>query len=180
MVLTNHLSCFPSHSNNLPTPIAYYVQHIQLSKAELDIIQDSVECDLVYCTIYHLTHRGWPKCWQDICPHCPTLLGHKGQWCPLNLACSSRGQEVCILPELLDCMLADLHGTHQGINGVQAAHKGGCVLARHRCQYHVNYVCQCTICIKHKASNPAQPTLPRDATWWPLAGNCSGLSNPPG
>ena len=26
----------------------------------------------------------------------------------------------------------------------------------------VNYVCQCTICIKHKASPPTQPVLPRD------------------
>ena len=38
MVLANCLRHFPSCSNNLPIPIAYNVQHVQLSKAEMDII----------------------------------------------------------------------------------------------------------------------------------------------
>ena len=38
MVLANHLSHFPSHSNYLPIPIAENVQHVQLSNAELNII----------------------------------------------------------------------------------------------------------------------------------------------
>ena len=65
MVLANHLHCIPSRSNNLPIPLAYNVQHIQFSKAELDIIQGSMECEPVYSTIYHLTFRGWPKYSQE-------------------------------------------------------------------------------------------------------------------
>ena len=38
MVLADHFSCFPSHINSLPIPIAHNVQHVQLSKAQLDII----------------------------------------------------------------------------------------------------------------------------------------------
>ena len=61
MVLTNPLSHFPSHVNSLPIPISHNVQHVLLSNAELDIIQGSVECALVYSTVYCLTVRGWPN-----------------------------------------------------------------------------------------------------------------------
>ena len=57
-VLANHLSHFPSHVNSLPIPIAH---NVQLSKAELNIIQGSMECDPVYSIIYCLTLRCWPK-----------------------------------------------------------------------------------------------------------------------
>ena len=38
MVLVDHLSCFPSTSNSLLLPLAHNIQHVQLSKADLDII----------------------------------------------------------------------------------------------------------------------------------------------
>ena len=38
MVLADHLSCFPSHSNYLPILIVHNVQHVHLSNTELDII----------------------------------------------------------------------------------------------------------------------------------------------
>ena len=55
MVLADCLTCFPSNSNYLPIPLAQNIQYIQLSSADLDIIQGSVECDPVYSTVYHLT-----------------------------------------------------------------------------------------------------------------------------
>ena len=45
--LANCLCCFPLHINSLPFPITQNVQHVQLSNAELDIIQGSIERDLV-------------------------------------------------------------------------------------------------------------------------------------
>ena len=42
IVLVDHLNHFPSHINSLPIPIAHTVQHVQLSKAERDIIWGSV------------------------------------------------------------------------------------------------------------------------------------------
>ena len=68
IVLADHLSHFPSNSNYLPIPLAQNIQHIQLSTAQLDVIQGSVEYDPVYSTVYHLTLRGWPDHVQDI-PH---------------------------------------------------------------------------------------------------------------
>ena len=55
MVLADHLSHFPSNYNYLPIPLAQNIQHVQLSSADLDVIQGSVECDLVYSTVYCLT-----------------------------------------------------------------------------------------------------------------------------
>ena len=55
MGLADCSSCFPSNTNYLPIPLAQNIQHVQLSTADLDIIQSSVECDLVYSTIYCLT-----------------------------------------------------------------------------------------------------------------------------
>ena len=60
MVLSDCLSHFPSNSNYLPIPLAHNIQHVQLSTSELDVIQGSVERDLVYSTVYHLTLRRWP------------------------------------------------------------------------------------------------------------------------
>ena len=94
-------------------------------------------------------------------PALPDISGVPGMNCLSILAFSSRGQESEFPPELLNCILADLHGTHQDI---------------HRMQTHVrekvywpgidadiaDYICQCTICTKHKACPPAQPMLPRD------------------
>ena len=106
IVLADHLSCFPSWSNNLPIP--HNVQHIQLSKADLDIIWDAVECDLVYSTIYCLTLWGWPKHWQEV----PHIAGHFwGTRDKLSIKSGLllKGTRVCILWNsstipLLTCM----------------------------------------------------------------------------
>ena len=58
MVLANHLSCFPSNTNYLPIPLVQNTQYVQLSTADLDIIQGSVESGPVYSTIYCLTLEG--------------------------------------------------------------------------------------------------------------------------
>ena len=112
MVLANYLNCLPSWSNNLPIPIAYNVQHVQLSKAELNIIQGSMECDPVYSTIYHLTLRGWTKCWQDVPDMLPSTCGAQWMNCLSNTAYSSKGTRVCVPLELPNHTLADLHGAH--------------------------------------------------------------------
>ena len=58
MVLADRLSHFPSNTNCFPIPLVQNIQHVQLSTADLDIMQGSVECDPVYSTIYHLTPEG--------------------------------------------------------------------------------------------------------------------------
>ena len=118
MVLADHLSCFPSNSNYLPIPLAQNIQHIQLSTAELDVIQGSVECDLVYSTVYCLSLRGWPNWVQDV-PHVARCLWGTRDKLSINNGLLLRGTRVCIPPELLKRTLADLHGAHQGVNRMQ-------------------------------------------------------------
>ena len=160
MVLADHLSCFPSNSNYLPIPLAQNIQHIQLSTAELDVIQGSVECDLVYSTVYCLTLRGWPDWVQDV-PHVVRHFWDTRDELSIDNGLLLKGTRVCIPPELLKRTLADLHGAHQGINGMQAQAREAVYWPGIDADIS-DYVSQCTICTKHKASLPAQPMLPRD------------------
>ena len=107
IMLADHSSHFVSTSNSLPIPLAHNIQHVQLSKADLDIIQDSVECDPVYSTITCLTLRGWPECRQDI-PHIAQHFWGTRDELSINSGLLLKGTRVCILPELLDRTLADL------------------------------------------------------------------------
>ena len=64
-----------------------------------------------------------------------------------------KGTRVCVPPELLDHTLADLHGAQQGIDRMQlqarlAAYWPGIDTDI------VDFVCQCAICTKYKASPP--------------------------
>ena len=165
MLLANCLSRFPSPSNYLPILIAHNVQHVQLSSAELDIIWGSVECNPVHSTVCHLTLRGWPECQQEV-PHIPDISGVCKMNCLSIQVYSSRGQGYSFPPELLKCTLADLHGAHQGINRMQAQAREAVYWLDIDADI-ANYVCQCTICTKHKASPPAQPMLPWDIPYGP-------------
>ena len=60
-----------------------------------------------------------------------------------------------------NCTLADLHGTHQGIDKMQAQARGAVYWPSIDANI-AGYVCQCTICNKHEASPPAQHMLPWD------------------
>ena len=81
MVLADHLRCFPSNTNYLPIPLAKNIQHVQLSTADLDFIQGSVECNLVYSQITFRMSLALPD-----------ISGALEMNCPLTLAFSSRGQ----------------------------------------------------------------------------------------
>ena len=70
-----------------------------------------------------------------------------------------KGTGVCILPELLNRTLADLHGAHQGVDRMQAQVREAVYWPGIDAAI-ADYVNQCTMCTKHKASPPAQPMLP--------------------
>ena len=118
MVLVDHLCYFSSLKHSLPIPIAQNIQHVQLPNGELDVIQGSVECNLGYSTVYHLTLRGRPKHRQQV----PHIAKHSwGAWDELSIDASLllKGTRVCIPPELLNHFLANLHGGHQGMDRMQ-------------------------------------------------------------
>ena len=160
MVLADHLSCFPSNTNYLPTPLAHNIQHVQLSTSELDVIQGAVEHGPVYSTVYCLTLRGWPDQVQDV-PHIARHFWGTRDELSIDNGLLLKGTRVCIPPKLLKRTLADLHGTHQGVNRMQAQEREAVYWPAIDSDIS-DYVCRCTICTKHKASLPAQPMLPRD------------------
>ena len=91
----------------------------------------------------------------------PDTSGVLGMNCLLIMVYSSRGQRVCIPPELFGRTLADLHGAHKGVDRMQAQARE--VVYWPGIDSDISdYVSWCTICTKHKASPPAQPMLPRD------------------
>ena len=87
----------------------------------------------------------------------------RGAWDELSLEASIllKGNHACTPPELLDCTLADLHRTHQGMEKMQVQGSKAvywpCIDA-----YIADYIWRCTICTKYKASLLAQPMLPWD------------------
>ena len=156
-VPADHLSCFPSNCNYLPIPLAQNIQHVQLSTADLDIIRSSVEHDLVYSTIYCLTLRGWSDHIQDV-PHVAQHLWGTGDELSIDTGLLLKGTRVCIPPELLNRALADLHGAHQGVDRMQAQARESAYWPGIDADI-ADYVSQCTICTKHKASLSARPML---------------------
>ena len=132
-MLATHLRHFLSCKESLPIPIAQNIQHIQLFTGNLDVIQGSIKCDLVYSTLYCLTLRGWLDSQQQI----QRIVRHfMGAWDELYIEAGllHRRSLVCIPPELLNCTFAELHGAHQGIDKMQAQARGS-VLAQHQCRY---------------------------------------------
>ena len=104
----------------------------------------------MYNTIYHLTLRRWPKHRQDI-PHIAKHFWGRRDELSINSGLLLKGTRVCILPELLDRTLADLHGDHQGVDRMQA-HAREAVYWPGIDADITNCVNCCTICTKHKAS----------------------------
>ena len=130
------------------------------SKIDLDIIRGSIKCNLVYSTTYCLTLRGWPECMLDV-PHIAWHFWGARDELSIDSGLLLKGTRVCILLELLDRTLADLHGAHQGMDRMQAQARKAVYWPGIDVDI-ADYVNWCTICTKHKASPPAQPMLPSD------------------
>ena len=160
MVLADCLRCFPSNTNYLPISLAHNIQHVQLSTSELDVIRGAVECNPVYSTVYCLTLRQWPDQVQDV-PHVARHFWGARDELSIDNGLLLKGTRVCIPPELLKKTLADLHGAHQGVDRMQAQAREAVYWPGIDSDIS-DYVSQCTICTKHKASLPAQPMLLRD------------------
>ena len=88
-------------------------------------------------------------------PVLPDISGDPSMNCPL-VRPTPQGDKSLYSPTLVD-----LHGTHQGTNRMQAQVREAVHWSGIDADI-ANYVCQCTICTRHKASLPAQPMLPRD------------------
>ena len=134
-----------------PSPFASHKMSSMYSYPVLNWTSFEVPWNVAQCIAPSIT---WPL---EVGPStgsksqdCQTLLRSPGLtvcWCwP-----TPQGTRVCIPPELLDHTLADLHGAHQGINGMQAQAREAVYWPDIDMDI-TNYVCPCTICTKHKAS----------------------------
>ena len=119
-----------------------------------------MECNPVYSTVYYLTLQGWSDHIQDVPQAAQHFWGTRGEL-SIDTSLLLKGTRVCIPLEILNRTLADLHGAHQGVNMMQAKARESVYWPGIDADI-VDYVSQCTICTKHKASLPAQPMLPRD------------------
>ena len=148
MVLADHLSCFPSLKESLSIPIHQNIKHVQLSTE-----------NWMYSIQYCLTLRGWPDCFKQVL-RITHLSGVPRMSCP-SRPVFSKDRLSLHPPKLLNCTIAELHDTHQGMKKMQAqAREGVCWPSIDA--YIVNYIRKCTICTKHIASPLAQTMLPCD------------------
>ena len=95
--------------------------------------------------------------------YCKSLIPQATSGFPGQTVCPPRptpqGTRICVPPELFDCTLADLYGSHQGIDRMQAQ-------AREAVYWPgidaVDYVFQCNNMHQAQSLSPMQPMLPRD------------------
>ena len=171
MVLADHLSCFPSHQENLPIILHHNTQHIHFSSDKLNWVWGVVERDLVHSTLYWLTLKGW----HDHITQVPMITLHFwGTWDELSFrdGILTKWDQICIPPEMFNCTLADLHEGHQGVENA-SPHPSPSVLAWHWC-WHCQLHLKCTICAQHKATQPVQLMLLWDepnGQWQDIAAN---------
>ena len=154
MVLANHLSCFPLWSNNLPIPHSLqclaqpafkcWTGHHYWGSVEYNLV-----CIAPSTTL--LLEDGLNA--NRMFPALPDTSGATRDELSIESGLLLKGTRVCIPLELLDHTLADLQGTHQGIDRMQAEVQEAVYWPGIDTNI-VNYVCQCTICTKHKASLP--------------------------
>ena len=160
MILTDCLSHFPSHGENLPIKLHHNIQHVHISFNRLNTMRGSVERDHIYNTFYCLTLSGC----LDYVQQDPWIALH---FCKtqdeltIKGGILLKGDHVCIHHQVIQQTQADLHRSHSGTDKMQ--------LLTWETVYwpsintHINdYVRRCTLCTKHKATQPVQSMLLQD------------------
>ena len=109
----------------------------------------------MYSTLHCLTLRGWPKHLKQVLRIAQHFWGTQDEL-SIKASILLKDDQVCIPSELLNCTLADLHGTHQGMEKIQAQAREAVYQPGIDADI-IDYVRRCTICTKHKVS-PAGST----------------------
>ena len=60
MVMTDHLSHFPSRKENMPMELHQNIHNMHFTPDKLIIVRGAVERDPIHSTMYRLTLNGWP------------------------------------------------------------------------------------------------------------------------
>ena len=159
MALANHLSHFSSHSNSLPSQsckMSSMSSYLMLNWKSFEALWNATQC--IAPSIASPLEVG-PTTGSKSLRSADTSGEPMMNW-PLMLAYSSRGQGSSF-PQ--NCLITPLQTCMEHIKGSTGCKLRWEVVYQPSIDaYIVDYVCQCTICTKRKASPPAQPMFPRD------------------
>ena len=114
MVLKDRLSRFPSRNENLPIELHHNIHHVTFTQDKINIICSSTERDPILHTAYHLTLNGWSTKFHEV-PHIACQYWGTRDELSVDNGLLTKGDRICIPPELYERMLHDLHEGHKGI-----------------------------------------------------------------
>ena len=118
MISTERLSQFPSRKENTPIELHQNIQHLKFIPDKINIIRGTVKWDPILSTVYHLTLNGWPDRINEVPRLARQFWGAKDEL-SIEEEILLKGDHVCILPELYDRSLNELHDMHLGIDKMQ-------------------------------------------------------------
>ena len=160
MVLADRLSRFPSCTENSPIILHHNIHTINFNSECLNIIKCATERDPIHSTLYRLTLNGWPENFRSV----PHIACHSWSSCDqltVENGVLIKSDRVCILPELQDRTLYDLHDGNLGVEKMTHLTRSSVYWQGINSDI-IDYVRQCTMCVKHKALQSVQPMLPCD------------------
>ena len=159
MVLADRLSRFPSPCDSLPIELHQNIHTLNFHSDRLLIIKGAIEHYPIHLAVFRMTLNGWPNRVHDV-PHLACHFWSLREELTIEDGVLSKGNRVCIPPELHGRTLYDLHDSHQGIEKMVHIARANMYWPGIDADI-ANYV-RCTICTKHKASKTVQPMLPHD------------------
>ena len=149
MVLVDRLSIFPLPCDNLPIELHQNIHALNFNSDGLLIVY---------------TLNGWPDKIQDV-PHLAHHFWSLRDKLTIEDGVLSKGNRVCIPPEIHDMTLCDLHDSHQGIEKMIHITRSNVYWPGNDTDI-ADYIRRCTICAKYKASQTSSPcyckTYPMD------------------
>ena len=120
MIITDHLSCFPSHQEKLLIELDHNIQDVHLSSEKLNVIWGAGEWDPVHNTLYCLTLNGWLDHIAQVLRTTQHFWGTKDELSIEN-SILIEGDCICVPHKLFDCTLADLQESHNGVEKMQSS-----------------------------------------------------------
>ena len=172
MVLTDHLSQFPSRKEYMPIELHWNIHNVHFEADRLNIVRWAIERDPIHSTIYRLTLYGWPDRVHEV-PRIACHFWGTQDELPVENGILQKGDRVCIPPELYERILSNLHGNHRGIEKMRHLSQSTVYWPRLYANI-ADYVNHSKTCTQHKAKQAVQPMLPRavpDSPWQELVAN---------
>ena len=96
----------------MPIDLHQNIHNVHFKPDRLNIIRDAIERDPIHSTVYRLICNGWPDRVCEVPRIACHFWGTEDELTVEN-GILLKGDRVCILPELYERMLSDLHGNQE-------------------------------------------------------------------